>query len=98
MYNEGFRSIADTYPLGLGVYDDGNGLVQVSFFVHIYMAVSCTGLNDRYCGILHNRLDEPCSASWDQHINIAVHLHELCSNCPVGIFYQLNRILCDAKV
>ena len=58
------------------VLDMAARLATTLTLVHIYMAVACTGLDDRDCGIFDNILYESCTTSWYEHIHILIHLHK----------------------
>lgn len=47
MHDNGFTGIADTDPLCLGIVDDIDSHLQVRTLIHINMAITGTGLDDR---------------------------------------------------
>ena len=88
-------SIAHTYPLSLGIHNNICCHLQIGSFVHINMAVTCTGLDHRDCTILNYCFDQSSAASGDQHIHILIHFHKFCCGFSGSVRDQLDGILCD---
>ena len=75
MHQQFLGRIAHTHTLGFGVQHNRNGLDEVCGPVDIDMNVAGTSLNNRHLGIAHHGLDEPRTAAWHQHIDMATGLH-----------------------
>ncbi len=55
MQQQGLRRVAGRHILGLGVYDQGDRLVQIRVFVHINMTDAVRVAHNRDIGIVHLR-------------------------------------------
>ena len=62
------------------------------------MTVSGPGFNDRYGAVIHNRLYQSGSSSWDQNIHILIELHKFLRDTAVCGSDQLNRERCDTAL
>ena len=87
-----FRRVAHRGPGAFGVVQDIRGHVQVSFTVDVNMTNALSGTNHRHAGFLCHGPDQPRAASGNQHVNIAVQVHQLVGGLPAGILHQGNAV------
>ena len=93
MYKNRFAGIADTYSLSLGIHDNICRHLQISGFIHIYMTVTCTCLNNRNRTLFYHSFDQSSAAPWDKYIHILIHFHKFCCCFSGCIGNQLDCIL-----
>ncbi len=92
MDHQGFTGIADSDPLGFGVVYNLGCHGRICCFIHIDVAVSGTGLNDRDRAAADHRRNQACASPGNQHIYVTVQLHKSGSRLPPGIGQKLDRI------
>ena len=93
MDHQRLTGIADTDTLGLGIIQDLHCHVLVSRGIHINVAVTGTGLDNRYGTLSHHSADQSGTATRDQHIHILIHLHKLGCHLAIGASDQLYSCL-----
>ena len=78
VYEQLFGGVAYADALRFGVEEDRDGLVEVSGTVHVDVYVAGAGFDVWHFGIAYDGLDESCSPSWDEHVDVAARLHHGC--------------------
>ncbi len=68
--------VAHAGPVGLGVEDDGQRLVQVGPGIDVDVAVAGPGLDHRDRRLLHDAADQPRAAAGDEHVDQAAGAHQ----------------------
>ena len=96
VYKKGLACIAYTHTLGLCIDHNIRCHLKICSLVHIDMAVSGSGLDDRDRTLVYHCFDQSSSATWDQYIHIPVQLHKFRSRFSGGILDQLNSIFGNA--
>ena len=92
-----FAGVAGAQTLGLGIYDNVYGHIQISKFIYVYMAVAGSGLDYRYGAVFHYSTDQAGTASGNQHINVAIQAHHFPGSLMRGVGHQLNAVLWHSR-
>ena len=93
MHDNGLTGIADADSLCLGIVDDIDSHLQICTLIHINMAVTGAGLDDRDRTVFHDSADQPCASTWNQHIHILPQPHKACSRLMICHLDQLKSVL-----
>ena len=92
MNQQYLHGIADRRATGLGILNNGQGLVLISILIYIDMDDSSTCLNNRYSRILYDRLNQSRATTRNEQIQISLGLHHSLGGSPTGIRNQLDTI------
>ena len=98
MDDKRLTGIADTDTLRFCVHDNVYRHIKISGLIHKNMAVSGSGFDHRDRRLIHDRTDQSCPTTWDQHIDILVHFHKCRSGISRRIFDQRCRFFWNAKL
>ena len=90
MYDQRLACIAGSKPLSFCIDHDIDSHLGICILIDISMAVSGSCLDHGNRAVFHDTPDQSGSASWNEDINIFIHLHHLCGSFPAGIFQELN--------
>ena len=101
MHQQAFNCIANRWTLRLGVVNNPNShfiiCIAIQTGIYIDVTISDTRFNDWNGCLLDNCLNQACSTSWNQNIQIAIQLHHIAGSLSGGIFYQLHDICRQAN-
>ena len=76
VHQQGLRGVAHAGPVGLGVEDDRQRLVEIGGPVDVDVAVAHAGLDHRHRRLLHDAADQSRSAARDQHVDEPAGPHQ----------------------
>ncbi len=92
MHQQCLGRVAHRHPLGLGVEDDRQRLVEIRVDVDVHMAVTDPGLDHGHGGLRHHRTNQTGPAPRDQHIHKTAQPHELLDGLVVGTGHERDRV------
>ena len=93
-----FRRVADRRTARLGVFNDLRRHLHPRRLVHIHMAHARARLDDRDGRLLHHRLNEPLAAARDEHVHIAVQMHERLRALMRRVGHELDGVRRDRRL
>ncbi|CAN4043181.1 putative conserved protein, contains double-stranded beta-helix domain, partial [Dysosmobacter welbionis] len=76
-----------------GIEEDAGTHVQVCLIVDIDVAHALAGADHWYAGLLGHGPDQPGATPGDQHVHIAVQVHQLIGGLVAGVLYQGDAVL-----
>ena len=85
--------IADGGTGALGIEEDAGTHVQVCLIVDIDVAHALAGADHWYAGLLGHGPDQPGATPGDQHVHIAVQVHQLIGGLVAGVLHQGDAVL-----
>lgn len=85
-----FHGIACTGPIDLGIEGNGNGHSHIGLFIHISMADTGSGFDNRHRGAAYNRADKSCTAAGNDHIDKTVEMDQFRDRFPLWNIDKLD--------
>ena len=76
VYDEAVEGVAHADAAGLGIFDDGGTLGDVTSNVEVGVADACTGLDDGDLGIVAHIVDEGAAAARDDEVDKAYGMEQ----------------------
>ncbi len=73
VYQERLSRVTHAHTLGLGIHNNGAGLLKVGCLMHIDMAVARACLDYRHQTLAHTALNKPRAATWNKHVHHTAH-------------------------
>ena len=92
LHQHALHGVAHGGAGALGIVEDLRGHVQVRLAVHIDMADPLAGADDGGAGLLRHCPDQAGPAPGDQHVHIAVQVHQLICALPAGVLDQADTV------
>ena len=90
--------VANRGTAGFCVVQNMQCHVKVSTLIHVYMADARTRLNAGHGGVFNAGADQPRTASGNQHIHVAVCLHQVGRALARGVLNQVDKILAKPRI